>query len=543
MKSILYKCLVIFITMQLLCSISNWQQKKLERPRLVIGIVVDQMRWDYLYRYYNRYSENGFKRILQEGFNCQNTYLSYLPTYTAPGHASIYTGAVPALHGIVGNDWIENYNSTYCCADNSVRAVGGYGKAGQMSPRNLKSSTIGDALKLATQFSSKVYGVALKDRGAIFPAGHSANAAFWFDDSSGHFISSTYYMQQLPKWLQLFNEKKWSDSALAEDWHTLYPLNTYTQSAADDNPFEHLRKHETAPIFPHKTIAKQYAQLRSLPAGNSLCFKMAKQLIKHEQLGLDATTDLLCVSLSTTDYIGHAYGPQAVEVEDCYLRLDQDIAQFLNYLDQHIGKQQYTLFITADHGAAHNANYLKSHRIPAGILSEYRLRDALKKALKQAFHSDSILLNVMNYQVFLNHQYIEKKKLPLERIKQFIIKYCEQEEGIAYALTYQDLKTQNLALAWQLPLLKGYYPKRCGDIALIYQHAWYSDGDKGTTHGAWNPYDAHIPLLWYGWGVSAGESFKRYSQEDIAASLAALLHIQVPNACTGNVIIPLLKSK
>ncbi|MCC6185720.1 MAG: alkaline phosphatase family protein, partial [Chitinophagaceae bacterium] len=214
------------ISLVIICvSLNAFAQKNTSsKPKLVIGLVIDQMRWDYLYRYQDRYGKDGFKRLMSEGYNCQNTYLNYVPSYTAPGHASIYTGAVPAVHGIVGNDWIEKNKSHYCAADSAVKSIGGSQAAGQMSPRAMKASTIGDELKLASNFRSRVFGIALKDRGAIFPAGHTADAAFWYDDSSGNFISSSYYTQTLPKWLVHFNEQKWTDKLLSKNWETLYPI-------------------------------------------------------------------------------------------------------------------------------------------------------------------------------------------------------------------------------------------------------------------------------------------------------------------------------
>lgn len=510
--------------------------QKVERPKIVIGIVVDQMRWDYLYRYQNRFSNDGFNRLLSKGFNCQNTFLNYIPSYTAPGHASIFTGSVPALHGIVGNDWIENSRPYYCAEDKSVQSIGGSTSSGQMSPRAMKASTIGDELKLASNFRSKVFGIALKDRGAIFPAGHTANGAYWFDDSSGNFISSSFYALNLPTWLQTFNQQKWTDILLQNNWESLYPISSYSQSIADNNEYEHLKKGEVAPVFPHNIIANNYKQIRSLPAGNTLTFKLAKALINGEKLGESDATDMLTISLSSTDYIGHAYAPNSVEVEDMYLRLDSDIASFLRYLDSRFGKDNYLLFLSADHGGAHNAAYLSDNKIPAGTLSETELKTKLNEHLKMVFRQDSLLLSIMNYQVFLNEEKIELKNVDRLNVKQEVIKFCKKESAIAKAIDLEMLGTAAIPSVLKNNLINGYYPSRSGSIALIFQPAYYSDGKKGTTHGTWNPYDTHIPLLWYGWKIPAGETFKHTNVTDIAATLAALLHIQMPNVCIGEVI-------
>lgn len=526
----------LFLIIILCFCCANVYGQKVTRPKLVVGIVVDQMRWDYLYRYQNRYSKNGFNRLLNEGFNCQNTYLNYVPSYTAPGHASIYSGTVPAIHGIVGNDWVENNERKYCASDKTVQSIGGSLSAGQMSPRAMNTNNIGDELRLASNFNSRVYGIAIKDRGAIFPAGHSANAAFWFDDSTGNFISSSYYGNNLPSWLHRFNAHRWADSLLQHDWESLYPIASYTQSVADNNAYEHLRKGEEEPVFPHKVLPKQYKQLRGMPAGNSLTFKLAKTLIRAEELGQQSATDMLCISLSSTDYIGHAYAPNAIEVEDMYLRLDRDIAAFLHYLDQEIGAGNYIVFLSADHGAAHNASFLNDHKIPANTLSEKDVELALNQLTKKQFASDSIVLAVMNYQIVLNEKWIANKKLNRAAIKTQLMNYCQKMEGIAQVIDLENLYQHTLPEHLKNILANGYYPSRSGAIGLLYQAAWYSDGKKGTTHGTWNPYDTHIPLLWYGWGIPQGETYQRTEVTDIAATLAALLHIQEPNGCVGKVI-------
>lgn len=514
------------------------QNKTAVRPKLVIGIVVDQMRWDYLYRYEERYGNKGFRRLLNKGFSFQNTFLNYVPSYTAPGHATIYSGAVPAVHGIVGNDWIEakTYQKRYCAQDDEVKGTGGSQQAGKMSPRQMKSNTIGDELRLASNFRSRVYGIALKDRGAIFPSGHLSNGAFWFDDSTGNFMSSSYYYNtQLPEWLIRFNNKKWPDTLLTKSWNTYYPIESYTQSITDDNNYEYLKKEESTPTFPHNTGSKAYKNIRSLPAGNTLTFKLAKTLIRSEHLGQQGETDMLTVSLSSTDYIGHAYAPNSIEVEDTYLRLDRDLGDFLHFLDQEIGPENYLLFLSADHGGAHNASFLKDHNVPAGLLSEYELRDDLNRKVKRTFGQDS-LVQVMNYQILLNESLIEKNKINRESLKTFLIKTAKQYPGIASVADIENLYKETLPDFLKKAIENGYYAPRSGSIALIYEPAWYSDGPKGTTHGTWNPYDTHIPLLWYGWHIPEGESFQKTEVTDIAATLAALLHIQMPNGTNGSVI-------
>lgn len=514
------------------------------RPRIVVGIVVDQMRWDYLYRFYDRYTEGGFKRLMRDGFRCEQTFVNYLPSYTAPGHTTIYTGTTPAFHGIVGNDWLEEkgFTSVYCCADTQVQSLGGAVAAGQMSPRNMKSNTIGDELRLATNFRSRVFGVSLKDRGAILPAGHSANGAFWFDDSTGNFISSSYYYSQLPDWVRRFNATRYADSLLSVPWKLMRPADSYRQSIADNNAYEYSMKGESAPVFPHYFKMGDYKAIRRSPAGNQLSFLFAKQLIDAEKIGSDEC-DFLALSLSATDYVGHAYAPNAMEVEDMYLRLDRQLASFLRFLDRRFGAGEYLIFLTADHGAAHNSEWLHSQKIPAGSLPESNLFRGLNAVLKSRFRQDSLVRGVMNYQVFFDEGRIKRSGIGREIIKAEVVRWCREQTGVHVVADLERGSTTLIPLPLRSLLEEGYYAPRSGSVSVIYEPAWYADGKKGTTHGTWNPYDRHIPLLWYGKGVPQGSSYQQVDMSDIAVTLAAMLQIQMPNAATGRVITDLLNKK
>ena len=317
---------------------------KTERPKLVVGIVVDQMRWDYLYRYYDRFGNDGFRRLIDKGFSCENTFINYLPSYTAVGHATVFTGSVPALSGITGNGWIDQLTgkNVYCTDDSTVDGVGAAkAEDGKMSPRNLLVSTVTDELRLATNFRSKVVGVSLKDRASILPAGHLATAAYWFDDASANFISSSYYMKELPPWAVKFNESKRPEQLVANGWNTLYPINTYVQSDTDDRIYEGKLTGEKTPTFPHdmKNIyQKSKGSFRTTPFGNSLTIEFAQKAFDAYQLGRGEATDFLTINCASTDYVGHMYGPNSIEIEDTYLRLDKDLASFFQMLDSKLGR-------------------------------------------------------------------------------------------------------------------------------------------------------------------------------------------------------------
>ena len=519
------------------------------RPKLIVGIVVDQMRWDFLYRYYDRYSKGGFKRLMNDGFNCENTFIPYTPTVTAAGHTCIYTGSVPAIHGVVGNGWYDytEKRDVYCSEDKSVQTVGATNDNGKMSPKNMLTTTICDELKLATNFRSKVIGVAIKDRGAILPAGHSADAAYWYDSKTGSFISSTYYFNELPKWTQDFNASNKTNSYYEKNWNTLYPINTYLQSDVDTNNYESTVLGDNQKGFPYDLKRfidkKDFGKIRSTPYGNSLTFDFAKAALINEQLGKDSITDFLAVSFSSTDYIGHAFGPNSVEIEDTYLRLDKDLEAFLTFLDKEVGKNNYTLFLSADHGVAHVPGFLAKHKIPNGGVVGSESEKKLNAYLKEKFSVDSLCLGSGNYQFYLNHNLIEEKKLDYDDILKHTISFLQKINGVDRALEYADLQEAMLPKALKEQFTNGYYPSRCGDVLVILKPGFIDDeyDNKGTTHGIWNPYDAHIPLLFFGNGIAKGKEYNKTYMSDIAPTLASLLHIQMPSGCIGNVVKEAIK--
>jgi hypothetical protein len=515
----------------------------LQRPKLVVGIVVDQMRWDFLYRYYDRYGSSGFKRLMREGANCENTFIPYAQTVTAAGHTTVYTGSVPAIHGIMGNEWFDKAlnREVYCTEDKTVKLVG-VERGEPMSPANLWTTTICDELRLATNFQSKVIGIAIKDRGGILPAGHSANAAYWYDGSSGNWISSTYYMNELPSWVSQFNSKKYPDSFYRNDWNTLYPINTYTQSDKDNMPYEGKFAHEAAPVFPHELksrMGKDYGIIRVTPYGNSLTLQFSKEALKAEGLGKDGITDFLAVSLSSPDYIGHQFGPNSLEIEDTYLRLDKDLGDFLEFLDKQVGKGQYTVFLTADHGVAHVPGFMREHNIPLRTLPG--MVTPLNKLLQEKFGITPVVKHTANYQLYLNDPLIDSTKSDKEKIKSFIIDYLNKQPDVLIAFDNEEIIEANLPTEVKEMFLKGYNTKRGGDIQLILKAGLFYGGQTGTTHGSYNPYDAHIPLLWMGWGIKPGRVNREVYMTDIAATLANLLRIQMPSGCIGKTIPEVLR--
>lgn len=466
-------------------------QKPVDRPKLVVGIVVDQMRWDYLYRYYDRYETGGFKRMLGEGFTCENTFITHLPSFTAVGHSTIYTGSVPAIHGITGNDWTDQVTGRhwYCTEDTTVQPIGTTTDAGKMSPRNLLASTITDELKLATNFRSKVVGVSLKDRASILPAGHIANGAFWLDDSNASFVTSSFYMKDLPEWVKTFNARRVPAQLMSQPWNTLYPINSYVQSTADDVRWEGTFAGETTATFPHNMqdiYPKDKGSLRSTPSGNTLTLEFAKAAIDGYKLGSSAVTDFLTINCASTDYVGHKYGPNSIEVEDTYLRLDKDLSAFFRYLDQKVGKGNYLVFLSADHGAAHSVGFMQENQLPAG-LPEGKMMEGLNNMLKERFGVERLALTSENYHIGYDLKTIEAKKLDYDAIKKATVQYLQKLPGVEFAADMDNLGNSPLPEPIKSMAVNGYNPKRCGSVIIIPEPGWYSGSSKGTTHGNWNP--------------------------------------------------------
>jgi predicted AlkP superfamily pyrophosphatase or phosphodiesterase len=536
------------ILVLLLGTVSLAQSQTLQRPKLVVGIVIDQMRWDYLYRFYDRYAATGgFKRMLNQGFTCENTLVPYAPTITACGHSCIYTGSVPAINGITGNFWWDNQQmrSVYCTEDKTVKTVGSSSTLGSMSPRNMLVTTICDELRLATNFRSKVIGVALKDRGGILPAGHSANAAYWYDTTTGDWITSTYYMNDLPAWAKDFNSQKLVDQYFQQGWNLLYPANTYTQSSADEKAYEGRPFGATVKGFPYdlkSLVGKGYATLPVTPYGNTLTAAFAKAVVTGEQLGADGITDFLAISFSSPDYIGHTFGPNSVEAEDGFLRLDMELGKLLDFLDKQVGKGQYTVFLSADHGAAQVPEFMQENKLPAGRVFLGKITEKLNSDLKVKYNISNLIVSNENYQFHLNHMALDSAKIDPKEITAWIIKNLSFEPGILRLFALNELNEVPLPARIREMINNGYYPRRNGDIQVILQpHYIDAFANIGTTHGLWNPYDAHIPLLWYGWGIKQGKTNRDIYMTDIAPTVAALLHIQMPSGSVGHVIQEVMK--
>lgn len=534
------KILFLFFTLYLTVRLLD-AQTQLGKPKLVVGIVIDQMRYDNLYRYWHNYSERGFKKLVNQGFSFENTYYNYVPTYTGPGHASIYSGTTPKMHGIVANDWYdrEAQKTVYCTEDNEVQTVGSNTNAGKMSPKNLLVPNLADHLKFSTNFRSKVIGIALKDRSAILPAGHSADAAYWFDRKEGVFITSSYYRKDLPEWLIQFNHKRIPDSLMNLTWNLVLPLEKYHQSSKDENFFEGKLPEETSSSFPHKLNPHKKGKYETIvytPFGNELTTMLAIAAIEGENLGKNPSgvTDMLCISYSSTDYVGHVFGPNSLETEDTYIRMDKTLGDLIDYLEKNIGKNNFLLFLTADHGVAPIPDFVKSYRFPAGHFDYQIYEKKLRDFLLQKYGED-FLLAYVNQNVYLNENKILKKNLSIPEVEKEIVLWSLSFPHVHSAINKHSLIFNEYREFPFANVQKGFYPQRSGNVIIVYQSNYFDDeyGKTGTTHGACYTYDSQVPLIFYGAAIPKGKSYEEAFITDIAPTICTLLKINRPAASIG----------
>lgn len=522
------------------CNTSAQKPARSENPKIVVGIVVDQMRQEYLHRFYDKFSDGGFKRLVEKGFQFRNGHYNYVPTYTAPGHASVYTGTTPSNHGIIGNDWYakEKGLSIYCVSDLTASAVGGTAKNGKISPVNLISSTVTDELRTFSNFRSKVIGLSIKDRGAVLPAGHNPTGAFWMDGTTAEFMSSSYYFEKLPAWVEAFNNKKLPSSYLKTTWNTLLPIDQYVESTEDDVEYERILKGKERATFPYELseMVKEegIGLIRTTPFGNTLLVDLTLAAIEGEQMGSGDFTDFLSVSFSSTDYIGHAFGPNSIELEDTYLRLDQDLQRLLNYLDKKF-PNEYQVFLTADHGVANVPQYQINNKLPGGYIDAKSYRETFSKKIEEGLGKGDWVLDISNNQIFLNQQLISERGMDLADVQNKVRRIVLSLEHVLQAYTATEISQRNGGDLYKRLLENGYNTQKSGDVLIRLAPGYLQDSGsrKGTTHGSGNTNDTHVPILFYGKNIPSGSSVRNVSITDIAPTVSMLLNISLPSNCTG----------
>jgi hypothetical protein len=521
-----------------------------EQPKLVVGVVIDQMCYDYLYRFYNQFGTGGFKRLMDQGSHFRNVTYNYVPTFTGPGHASIYTGTTPSNHGIVANDWYHRpyQKDVNCVDDTTVVGVGSDSPDGKCSPHFLRANTITDQLRL-TYPNSKVIGVSIKDRSAILPAGHLANGAYWYDYSTGKMITSSFYLSQLPVWVSQYYANNPIENYLKNTWTLSRDSAAYTHYSEDNSPYETLLGGKLAPVFPYDFTQlpkdQQLINFTAMPFANTYLTDFAIQALKGEQLGRNKTTDFLTISYSTPDIAGHAFGPYSLEMEDMYFRLDAELARLFAALDKQVGKGEYVVFLTADHAVVPVPQYLTDHKLPGGYLFLEGLEQSLRMACLKSFGADGID-RIANDNVYFKKEWLTNPQFPqmLQLVKQIIL----QHDEIKAVYTADELQGVPSDL-WMRMVAAGYDRERSGELLFILQPGYLPktadvpSAHKGTSHGSAFNYDTHVPVLFYGKNIPKQDVFTAYEIVDIAATLVHILEVQRPNAMVGKPMVELFKIK
>lgn len=497
--------------------------------RLVLLIVVDQFRYDYLTRFRSEYS-SGFTRLLTDGAVFTNANLEHYPTVTASGHATMLSGATPSVSGIIGNDWFDRESgaTVTSVSDPAVTPLGSE-SGSAASPHRLQVSTLGDELKMASPYpegsadAPRVFGVSLKDRSAILPGGRGADAAYWWDPAVGSFVTSTYYLDAVPGWVQAFNDRKLADAHLGGTWTAL---------AAP------------SPILlelPKVAGAAFYDAIWDSPYGNDLVFQFASELLEREQLGQRAATDLLSVSFSSNDAVGHDHGPDSPHVRDIAIRTDREVGRLLARVDELVGLQHTLVAFTTDHGVAPVPEQLAARGLPGGRLATKDLFDPIQAALTKKFGGDTWLMATAGSSPYLNYALIQQKRLDPVEVRRVAAIAATNVPRVARVYTRDQL------LRGEVPgdrfasrVLRGFHPQRSGDLEILLEPFWMRQA-TGTTHGTPYNYDAHIPLILMGPRIAPGEYAAHVALNDLAPTLATLLRVEIPSGSSGRVLTEALR--
>jgi predicted AlkP superfamily pyrophosphatase or phosphodiesterase len=523
-----------------------------DKPRLVVGIVVEQLRYDLLEKFRNRLGENGIRRLLNEGTCFQNASFQYILTQSAPGHATIATGAEPAQHGIASENWYLPLKNEliYCTRDLSVDPVGGSYESGLHSPVNLQASTFSDELKMATNRKAKVFSAGLKENPVIFSAGHSADGAYWFDKTSGTWMSNTYYVDSLPAWVMDFNAMMYPETYLNNPWILFRPPEDYSDCVPDSSRYEtgfnginyfpyDLKKLSTSG---RKEKNRDYSFIMETPFGNSLTTSFAIKLIEKEGLGTDDVPDFLSVCYASTDYIGHRFGPSSFEMADAIMRLDRDIEILMKYLTDSLGKRNVLVYFTASHGICEIPPLLEANNIPAGYFRQNQALQLLRSYLNAVYGEGDWVKGIIEKQVFLNRTLIEDAKIPIEEVQKQVARFLVQFSGVASAFPYSVFGSNDFGNGNLKKIINNFSPRRSGDVIITLSPGWVEkEDDHVTDHSSPYEYDAHVPLIWYGWTVNRTMVTRKVNLADIAVTLSSLCRVPYPNASTGEPLFELFR--
>jgi predicted AlkP superfamily pyrophosphatase or phosphodiesterase len=526
------------------------KENKPRKVRLVLGIVIDQFRYDYLTRFEDLFGSGGFKRLLSDGAVFTNANYIYIPTVTAPGHATFMSGSVPALHGIIGNDWFDREagKTVTSISDSSVKLLGGQSEE-PASPSRLIGSTVGDQLRLSNNGQSKVVGIAFKDRAAILPVGKHPNGAYWFGSTSGTFVSSTYYFPDLPGWAREFNQNNRPDKYFGARWDRLLPEIAYQRSLPDDSPYEKSPRGNTFPHIINGGESKPgklfYEHFRESPFANEYTAAFAKAAIEGEKLGQDDYPDLLTVSFSANDPVGHSFGPYSQEVEDITLRTDRILSDLFSYIDQKIGLENTIIVLTADHGVAPIPEHAQDIGLGGGRFSSSALTGAIKTALDKGFGANAAWIRAtVNSNVYFDYDVIERQKVHREEVERVGCEAALKFPGVGQCYTRTQLLWGPLPPGgYSAQAARGFNAERSGDLVIVVKPFYLQRTEYGSSHSTPYSYDTHVPVIFYGADVAAGSYANPSSPSDIAPTLSTLLKIEPPSNPVGRVLTEAIKPR
>lgn len=505
-------------------------------PDLVVGIVVDKMRYDYITRMWNMFGDDGFKRLVTEGSTFNNLRYDYLINQSSPGYATIFTGANPSSHGIIADHWYDRGKNDIRSAtvDQDAAAIGGSFVNGRRSPSGMLNSTVGDELRKASNFKSRVYSVAMNDGAAVLSGGFSANAAWWFDDTNGLWMSSSFYLDSLPEWVTEFNSVRLPDTYLDRTWEPLLEASSYfgINKGKDDQPFSY--------NFKRLSRRKEdYGLIRATPYSNTITKDFAISLIINEKLGAGGHTDMLNIGFSATGEIDSQYGTFSPELQDAYLRLDEDIAYFLDFLDRHYGKSQVLVFLTSDSAVSYPSSYNEYARIPGGTFSPAMAISLLRSYLNIFYGPGDWISHYNAGMIYLNHKFIEDNNIPFSEIQGRVSRFLNQFTGIAGSVTDDVLSRNYFRDGISARIQAGYHPMRSGDVMIYLQQGWYERSFIDDQLKLIS-YDQHVPLVFYGWNTENKSINRKVSVTDIAPTISRLLNIPAPPFATGEPVMELL---
>ncbi len=520
-----------------------------QKPKLVVGITVSGMRYDYLSVYWDKFGNDGFRKMASTGANCKNARYNYLITEPSVGYATIATGAKPSSHGIVSDYWYERLSNQviFNLDDSKQTTIEGTFDAGPYSPSALHSRTISDELRVISRFKSKSIGISMDPQAAVLMAGHTANGAYWMDPATASWITSSYYVDSLPQWVREFNGKKYQDIYLDRIWEPLLPIAEYGESMLDNNPYETgfngqiTFPYELSRISARDRTERDYSVLMSTPWGNTYTKDLAIAAIVNEELGQRGVSDMIHIGFNATKYLADKYSTWSLEIQDTYLRLDQDIAHLLGFLDDQLGLENVVVYLTAENAVADDPRYLEESRIPSGFFNYRTSISLLKSYLNAIYGQGDWVTFYYAQQIYLNHQLIEDSRLSLEEVQDRVARFMIQMEGVSNALQAYVLQRNNFTDGVYERIQNSYYQKRSGDVIIYLTPGWVEHSNVGRNGYAEFKFGPHVPLIFYGWKVNRVTIPEVVSPADIAATIAYFLEVSMPENASGKVISDLVK--